>query len=410
MKTIKYLLAAALFSASALAQSGYSTTTASLASVCYNNGSVQASWINTNPTSPTLPNLNGAPFAQSVPSAIDSSGNFTLRLADVNVVVPNSPNLSYWKITACAKGGSQPACYSANVPATGSTFNASSYFSGATSACTGGSTYFPGTPTVTVTGAPSGAGQVPTSTGTATATWQASSGGFTAGGDLSGSSTSQQVKGINGVPLCTGYTPTNGLVVEYVTTSSPNPCYQPGGLAPPLQITSYPAAVSDGGTAFAAALTRYTDNQPQAGSVNAGTSARGYLAFNAAASLPQYAEQTVELPPFWTGTTLYLDFYSAATTGNVTWEVESACVAANQVVGSPTWSSPVTVTTSVSGTTGGAVTTAAITIASNGVNGCPSSSATLPSAMSYRVFRSASDTAAGNANLTAAVVVIGRSQ
>ena len=158
MKTMKYLLAAvALFSASALAQSGYSTTTASLASVCYNNGSVQASWINTNPTSPTLPNLNGAPFAQSVPSAIDSSGNFTLGLADVNVVVPNSPNLSSWKITACAKGGSRPACYSANVPATGSTFNASSYFSGATSACTGGSTYFPGTPTVTVTGAPSGA-------------------------------------------------------------------------------------------------------------------------------------------------------------------------------------------------------------------------------------------------------------
>lgn len=51
------------------------------------------------------------------------------------------------------------------------------------------------------------------------------SGSFTAAGDLSGSSSSQQVKGISGVPLCTGFTPTNGQVLEYSTALSPNPCY-----------------------------------------------------------------------------------------------------------------------------------------------------------------------------------------
>ena len=51
------------------------------------------------------------------------------------------------------------------------------------------------------------------------------SSGFTAGGDLSGTSTSQQVVGIDNVPLCIGYTPTNGQVVEYTTGGSPNPCY-----------------------------------------------------------------------------------------------------------------------------------------------------------------------------------------
>jgi len=33
------------------------------------------------------------------------------------------------------------------------------------------------------------------------------------------------VKGINGVPLCTGFTPTNGQALQYTTASSPNPCY-----------------------------------------------------------------------------------------------------------------------------------------------------------------------------------------
>lgn len=61
------------------------------------------------------------------------------------------------------------------------------------------------------------------------------SGGFTAGGDLSGTSTSQEVVGLYSVPFCTGFTPTNGQAIEYTTGSSPNPCYTaatPSGGAP----------------------------------------------------------------------------------------------------------------------------------------------------------------------------------
>lgn len=50
--------------------------------------------------------------------------------------------------------------------------------------------------------------------------------GFTASGDLSGTSTSQTVIGLKTVPFCTGYTPTNGQLIQYTTASSPNPCYQ----------------------------------------------------------------------------------------------------------------------------------------------------------------------------------------
>lgn len=34
-----------------------------------------------------------------------------------------------------------------------------------------------------------------------------------------------QVLGVKGVPLCTGFTPTNGQNLQYTTASSPNPCY-----------------------------------------------------------------------------------------------------------------------------------------------------------------------------------------
>src|SRR6185312_14265533 len=58
-----------------------------------------------------------------------------------------------------------------------------------------------------------------------TSTGGGGGGGFTAGGDLSGSSSSQIVAGLDGVPFCSGYTPTNGQFIELTTGSSPNPCY-----------------------------------------------------------------------------------------------------------------------------------------------------------------------------------------
>lgn len=69
----------------------------------------------------------------------------------------------------------------------------------------------------------------------ATNTWtqQLNSGGGSGLNQLTGDVTAgpgtgsqaATVKGLNGVPLCTGFTPTNGQLIEYTTGGSPNPCY-----------------------------------------------------------------------------------------------------------------------------------------------------------------------------------------
>lgn len=51
------------------------------------------------------------------------------------------------------------------------------------------------------------------------------SGTFTPGGDLGGSTSSQQVIGLKTILFCTGFTPTNGQAVTLTTGSSPNPCW-----------------------------------------------------------------------------------------------------------------------------------------------------------------------------------------
>ncbi len=55
-----------------------------------------------------------------------------------------------------------------------------------------------------------------------------------------------------------------------------------GSITPPLTYTYFPAAVSDGGAAYAGAFARYNNNEPQAGSVAPTSSALGYLLFQAA--------------------------------------------------------------------------------------------------------------------------------
>lgn len=184
-----------------------------------------------------------------------------------------------------------------------------------------------------------------------------------------------------------------------------------GSSTPPAEVKYYLAAVCDGGVAFASGLTRYNNNQPQAGCVLPASSALGYLAFNAAPTLPQYAEATVATPMYWTGTSVSIKFYSQATTGTVTWYVQTACVNDGSVTGTPVFGTAVAVTPTVSSTAGASVTTAVVSgIATPGTNGCTAGTTTPGSLVTYRIYRSATDTAVGNANLLGVTLVTGRSQ
>jgi hypothetical protein len=182
-----------------------------------------------------------------------------------------------------------------------------------------------------------------------------------------------------------------------------------GSATPPLTYTYFPAAVSDGGTAFASGFTRYSNNQPQAGSVAPATSALGYLLFQPTPTLPQYAELTTSVPPFWTSTGLYINFYSTSASGNAVLDVQTACVSPGQVVGSPTFSTAIMTTTPVSSTANGLVKTALISsIATPGVNGCPALGTTTPSMLTIRVYADATSTVP--VYFTGATLVTGRSQ
>jgi hypothetical protein len=238
-----------------------------------------------------------------------------------------------------------------------------------------------------------------------------SSGGVQIGGDIGGTNAAPVVTGIQGKAIA-ATPPTNAQVLIWNTGLSE---YVPGPVvaAPAVAVEFYPAAVSDGGTTFAAAWTRYDNNEPQTGSINPAASAQGYMAYQATPVQPQYAELTVSEPGYWTGTGISLDFFSAATTGNVTWEVQAVCIPAGTALTSsysPTFSMPVAITTAVSGTASGLVTTATVSnLIAPGVGSCPSSPTT-PTKVTFRVYRAASDTAAGNANFLGATLLTGRSQ
>jgi hypothetical protein len=181
--------------------------------------------------------------------------------------------------------------------------------------------------------------------------------------------------------------------------------------APPSEIKYYPAAVCDGGTAYASGLTRYDNQQPQAGCVLPASSALGYLAFNAASTLPQYAEATVATPTYWTGTSLYIKFYSLAITGTATWYVQTACTNDGSVIGTSSFGTAVSIISTVSSISGVGVTTAVLSgIATPGTNGCTAGTTLPGSLLTYRIYRSATDTAAGNVNLLGITMVTGRSQ
>jgi hypothetical protein len=64
-----------------------------------------------------------------------------------------------------------------------------------------------------------------------------------AGGDLSGTYPNPSVVGIDAVPLCSGFAPSNGQFLKYTTGGSPNPCY---------------SAAAGGGSSSATGLTVYS--------------------------------------------------------------------------------------------------------------------------------------------------------
>jgi hypothetical protein len=182
-----------------------------------------------------------------------------------------------------------------------------------------------------------------------------------------------------------------------------------GSSTPPLAYHYYPAAVSDGGAAYAGGFTRYGSNEPPAGSVGSATSALGYLLLQATPSQPQYAELTTTTTPYWTSTGMYLNFYSSATSGNAVLDIQTACVSPGQVVGAPTFSTAVVTSTAVSSTANGLVRTVLISgIATPGVNGCPALGMTTPTMVTVRVYADA--TSAVPVFFTGATLVTGRSQ
>ena len=113
------------------------------------------------------------------------------------------------------------------------------------------------------------------------------SGSFTAGGDLSGTSSNQTVKGLDTVPFCTGFTPANAQFVEYTTASSPNPCYTaavPSGVLP-SGTTGNPLVNTTGSTSYAtSSAVTYAENFCPSNSFNGSTCTTGDMgaAVNAA--------------------------------------------------------------------------------------------------------------------------------
>jgi hypothetical protein len=73
---------------------------------------------------------------------------------------------------------------------------------------------------ITITGVPSGAGQIIIATSTTAASWQNSSSGFTAGGDLSGTASSQTVIQIHGATVPTAGSLTTGTVLQVSGSSA----------------------------------------------------------------------------------------------------------------------------------------------------------------------------------------------
>jgi hypothetical protein len=163
------------------------------------------------------------------------------------------------------------------------------------------------------------------------------------------------------------------------------------------------AAECSGGSAQTLGLFIPSANAPPLGCFSVDNSALGYMAFYPAPSTPQYAIGSYALPASWSSASATLKFAPLASSGTVTYSIQTACTyagGAGIVTSAPTWGTAVTVTTTVSSLA--LVTTANFaSIAATGTNGCGAGSL-----MNYRISRGNSDTMAANANLLGVQLVV----
>src|SRR5208282_5190780 len=107
---------------------------------------------------------------------------------------------------------------------------------------------------------------------------------FTAGGDLSGTSSSQTVAGLDDVPFCSGFTPAANQTLMYSTALSPNPCYTAA-----FEPATSPLSNPSGTLQFAASLLNYTGANGN-GSADNSTAMTAACAANSEVWLPGNAD------------------------------------------------------------------------------------------------------------------------
>lgn len=201
-------------------------------SFTWNNGTYSINLI-PNPNGPSALSQyswSGGTLAYNFSGVLNSSGVLSVSLPSNSTI---SPGGTTWGFTICPNAVN--GCFTVPVNVTGSSMNLTTTLSAAAKGprfIDSGIAYGYGTIEVTQTTSIGVSFCVTTSIPCTLNYWNGSAWvafstgtGFTAGGDLSGTSTSQTVVGLKSVPFCTGFTPANGQNLQYTTASSPNPCY-----------------------------------------------------------------------------------------------------------------------------------------------------------------------------------------
>ena len=180
-----------------------------------------------------------------------------------------------------------------------------------------------------------------------------------------------------------------GPVASAPVTSSPV-------VLSPVVAGTFTAAAAEciQGVGTPAALFLSGPNGAALGCMDENSSTAGYFAFQPATVAPEYVFGLAALPSPWKAADVTLSFYSSATTGSVSWSVETAC-GSGGFSNSPIYGPTATVTTAAAATANQIVNTATLAnIATSASNGCVPGST-----MQFRITRSAVDSLAAEAYL-----------